>query len=461
MRQRHICAVAVVAALAGTAGAQLTVQAPVNNSIVDSPFYLLADSSSCQSQPTASMAYSIDSGSDVVTIGARSLQTSVNASDGFHALHVKAWGNHGSLCERTLSLEVGGGVHISAPALGATVTSPFVLEAQAPTCGGQSTRGMSYVVDSISGPHDDYGSGNGQRPQIGGATLNASVRASTGWHILRVKAWGESGAYCETDSNLNVSTTSGLVPPSTAAQYAHLENDQTYTGPYASCGGATGPSGNLWQTQPDCGTVGTKTGSTSIVSTPVYGPQPDSREFTMTFDTSGGGVRWFDAKATSETATHFQYDAYVNIVDVSKVMNIEMDLNHAVLTPTPLVYILAAQCNMAAGLFQVTANGAWVNTNAACTASQVASGAWHHFQIQAHHDANGSMGIYYDAVALDGNVTPITKCTYASTGAAVACQSTALSLGWGGVIGPNFQLDGSGPGGTATAYVDDFTVFYW
>ena len=157
---------------------------------------------------------------------------------------------------------------------------------------------------------------------------------------------------------------------------AHLENDQNYTGAYAACGGATGPSGDLWQTQPDCGTVGTKTGSTSIVASPVYGPQPDSRQFTMTFDTSGGGVRWFDAKATSETAAHFQYDAYINIADVSKVMNIELDINHSVLTPSPLVYILASQCNLLVGLWQVTNNGAWVNTNVPCTPSQVASGVW-------------------------------------------------------------------------------------
>src|ERR1035437_2307576 len=93
MRQRHVCAVAVVAALAGTAGAQLSVHAPVNRSVVNSPFYLLAESASCQSQPTASMAYSVDSGSDVVTTRARLLQTTISAANGSHALHVKAWGN--------------------------------------------------------------------------------------------------------------------------------------------------------------------------------------------------------------------------------------------------------------------------------------------------------------------------------------------------------------------------------
>jgi hypothetical protein len=86
---------------------------------------------------------------------------------------------------------------------------------------------------------------------------------------------------------------------------------------------------------------------------------------------------------------------------------------------------------------------------------------WHHFQVQTHHDPDGGTEIYYDAVALDGNVTQITSCKNASTGASLACASTPSNPGWGALIGPNFQIDGTGPGGAATAYVDNFTVFYW
>lgn len=447
---RRLGAVFLVSALAGTAGAQLTVDAPINDSIVNSPLYLQAEAPSCDSQTTASMAYSIDSDSDVVFSGAKALQTTVTMPSGTHTLHVKAWSNTGYLCEQDISLGVGGGVTVSAPARGAQVTSPFPLQAQAATCGGQSTTSMGYSFDS------------GTVTMFKGSTsLNTSASASTGAHLLRVKAWGDSGAYCETDGNLTVNASSGLVPASGAYQYDHLENDGTYTGSYASCGGATGPDANLWQTQPDCGTSGTQTGSTSLQPTPTYGGETNSREFTMNYTSSGGGVRWFDAKGGDNAATHFQYDAYVYIVDNTKVMNIEMDMNHAITSPTSTVYILATQCNLAKGLWQVTVNGNWVNTNASCTASQVASGVWHHFQIQTHHDANGGTGVYYDAVALDGNVTNITSCTNPSTGASISCQSTSENLGWGSVIGPNFQLDGSGTSGTATAYVDDFTIFYW
>jgi hypothetical protein len=406
------------------------------------------------------MAYSIDSQQDLLFSGVQSLQETITLPDGAHVLDVKAWGTEGSLCERTFPVNVGNGVNVSAPAPGSIVTSPFLLQAEAPSCGGQTTHSLAYELEPMPNPREDEGLG--PHHEHGTTVLNASVSASTGMYLLRVKARGDSGAYCETDVNLTVAESSGLTPPSGASSYVHMENDKTYTGSYASCGGAIGPNVNLWQTQPDCATVGIKSGSTSIVSTPTYGGEADSREFTMTYDTSGGGVRWFDkAIPVQSSAMHFQYDAYVNIVDSSKVGELELDINHSINSPLSTVYILAAQCNLTKGVWQVTANKTWVNTNAACTLSQVTSGVWHHFQIQTHHDPDGGTGIYYDAVALDGNVTKITSCTNPSTGAAVACQSTSRNLGWGPLIGPNFQIDGKGPGGAATAYVDDFTVFYW
>ena len=142
-------------------------------------------------------------------------------------------------------------------------------------------------------------------------------------------------------------------------------------------------------------------------------------------------------------------------------MNIELDTNHSITTAGSEVYIMATQCNLALGVWQVTVNRAWVNSNAPCTAAEITSGVWHHFQIQAHHDENGGPGIYYDAVAVDGNVTPITTCKNPSTGVALGCVSTSENLGWGSVIGPNFQIDGNGSGGCASAFVDEFTIYFW
>lgn len=75
--QWQFCALALVVTLSTVARAQVTVDAPVNNSLVNSPFYLRAEAPTCESQPTANMAYSIDSQSDVVFSGTQSLQTMV------------------------------------------------------------------------------------------------------------------------------------------------------------------------------------------------------------------------------------------------------------------------------------------------------------------------------------------------------------------------------------------------
>jgi len=460
----HLCAATLVIAISGTAGAQVLVNAPNDNSVVSPTFYLHAEAPTCESLPTGRMAYSIDSGNDVASPNAQSLQTMVTVQNTVgpdHTLTVKAWNVMGSLCERTLSLQVGDSVNVSAPAQGSRLTSPFILQAEAPTCGGEHTVSMAYELDNASDTGSD--DGIGQPHDIGSAALKVSVTAPTGSYVLRVKARGDSGAYCEADISLNVDSSAGLVPPTGASSYAHMEDDGTYAGTYANCGGANGANINLWQSQPDCATVGIKTGSTSLVSTPIYGWQQYSREFAMTYDTSGGGVRWFDKAIPGQfSATHFQYDAYVNIVDNSKVGELELDINHAIISPVHALYILGAQCNLTKGLWQVSIKGkGWVNTNASCTRAQVASGVWHHFQVQAHHDPDGGANIYYDAVAIDGNVVPITSCTIASTGTSIACVSTSRNPGWGGLIGPNFQIDGTGPGGTATAYMEDFTVFYW
>src|SRR5579859_1178465 len=90
--------------------ADITVSAPASGSIVASPFLLQASSSTCQTQPTASMAYSFDSGSDTIFNPATSINTNVSASQGTHTLRVKAWGNSGAFCEKDLAITVGTGV---------------------------------------------------------------------------------------------------------------------------------------------------------------------------------------------------------------------------------------------------------------------------------------------------------------------------------------------------------------
>jgi hypothetical protein len=46
---------------------------------------------------------------------------------------------------------------------------------------------------------------------VNAQSINQNVSASAGGHLLRVKAWGNAGAFCETDLNINVSAQSVVI----------------------------------------------------------------------------------------------------------------------------------------------------------------------------------------------------------------------------------------------------------
>jgi hypothetical protein len=198
----------VVFALTNSYATDITVAAPASPSVVNSPLLLQAQSSSCSAQPTASMAYSVDSGTDTVFSGATSIKTNISIAGGSHTLRVKAWGNSGAFCEVDLALTVGGGVNVTSPTGGSTINTTFSLQAQATTCGGQNTSSMAYSFDNSA-----------DTVLTGATSISRTVSTSAGTHILRVKAWGNGGAYCETD--LSISTVAG-VSVQTPSNNAHV-----------------------------------------------------------------------------------------------------------------------------------------------------------------------------------------------------------------------------------------------
>jgi len=443
----------------------VVVSTPSNNATVASTFLLQAQAPTCSGASTSSMAYSFDSNSDNLLSGQQSINQNVTApSTGAHTLRVKAWNVNGTLCETDESLTV------STTASDITITNPtdpnvainFPLQAQAPTCQGVPTSSMAYSFDSLT---DHLFSGQ--------TSINTTATApGTGAHLLRVKAWNTSGALCEKQMDLNV-INNGLVPGSTANAYNRIELLNNYTGNYASCpagskgsgvGGALQNSFQLWLTQPDCGTVGNKTGNTSVVSPPATPPSNDTqvRQYTMNYDGGNGdGVRWFiplsnSSSANDDVYSNFQYDlwVYFDQTSIDHVYNLEMDLNQTVGNPAQYLYIFATQCNMVAGHWQL-GNGWPLTADQTCTRSLFQPG-WHHVQIQFHRNASPT-SITFDAEAIDGVVQNFT-CN--SGGPCTVNVSSGTS--WGAnVLGPNFQLDGITGGSTITGYADQFTIYRW
>ena len=96
----------LLSVLAVPAGATVTVASPANGAAVTSPFTLSANASSCSSQNTAAMGYSLDNSSDTTIVYSSSVSAQVQAATGSHTLHVKSWGNQGAVCVTDVAITV-------------------------------------------------------------------------------------------------------------------------------------------------------------------------------------------------------------------------------------------------------------------------------------------------------------------------------------------------------------------
>jgi len=95
-------------------------------------------------------------------------------------------------------------VIVSSPVAGATVGTTFIVQATTTACSSEPVAATGYSIDS------------GATTIVNAASIDALVTASVGAHTLHVKSWGNSGAGCDTDVPIEVSST---VPP---AQFTNV-----------------------------------------------------------------------------------------------------------------------------------------------------------------------------------------------------------------------------------------------
>jgi hypothetical protein len=82
----------------------MTIATPSNGQQVTSPFTLTASAAACNSQPVASMGYSMDYGA--TSIISASFSAMVIAGNGRHILHVKCWGTSGAAGDTDLNITI-------------------------------------------------------------------------------------------------------------------------------------------------------------------------------------------------------------------------------------------------------------------------------------------------------------------------------------------------------------------
>jgi hypothetical protein len=422
----------ILATFAASAFANVIVSSPYNGEQVGSPFVLSANAANCSSQTIAAMGYSLDSSTNTTIVKSTSIQARVASGTGAHILHVKAWGNAGSVCvtdvaitvaAATTAIPASANITVSSPSNGAEVESPFALSANAANCSSQTTAAMGYSLDNSTAT-----------TIVKSTSIQAMVASGTGAHTLHVKAWGSAGSACVADVAITVATTTAVIPTNAI-----------------SVGGLQTLSN--WAAQPDTGSAGSSTGSMSLVNSPSL--SGNARQFVSNY-LDYGDQRFYASFGDDTAATHFFYDAWVYLPSPSSsIANLEMDMNQVMSNGQTVIF--GIQCDGWSGTWDYTANqgtpqkyvDVWLHSKAACNPRQWSTNTWHHVQISYSRDNSGN--VTYGAVWLDG-VKSILNATVPS----------AFALGWAPTLLTNFQLDGYlATSGTAAAYLDDLTIYRW
>lgn len=503
MKKLLLAALALVACTAPHTQA-ITVSTPSNGSQLTSPFTVTASTSTCGGVAAVAMAYSIDSGTDVIE--PTSFSAKVSATPGSHVLHVKCWGKN-TFDEKLLSINVAtlpvSDITVGRPSNGATLTSPFMLTASVKTCASKPAVSMGYSIDSASAT-------------IEPTSFTASVSASLGAHVLHVKCWGQqvndqvllninvvqptastpsfslpSGTYTSSQSVSIASATAGAKIYYTVDGSAPTTASLLYTGPIAvsktmvlsAISTATGytnsgvakssytisiPKGPQipsyaivqqqidllpnWRIKHDPATPGTATGSMTVVSDPTLTGQ--SVKYLTTY-TDAGGILYSNSYGNDTDSHNFVYDVNVWIAAGSVLSNLEMDNNQVTRNGHTIIY--GFQCSGYSGFWEYTQNAGtvdqtkahWLKSTAPCNPANWTRNTWHHIQISLSRDDLGN--VTYHSVWFDGQEQPINKTVMSD-----------FSLGWTlGVLVANFQVDGLGTSGSATIYVDNLRVSRW
>ena len=484
----------------------ITVTTPASGAQVTSPFLLVASSTTCGSVPAVSMGYSIDSGASVIE--PTSFSAYVTASAGAHVLHVKCWGQQVN-DQVLLNIDVvpasgASNITVTAPANGATVTSPFLLTASATTCNSLPAVSMGYSIDSGAAV-------------IEPTSFSAYVTATLGTHVLHVKCWGKqvndqkllgitvvtpppaatpafslaSGTYTSKQTVAMSSATAGSTVYYTLDGSAPSTASLSYSGPisigasvtieamavasgYSSSGLARAdyvikiPSGPAipsnavsvtqvqtltgWRIKHDPGTSGTSVGAMAMVSDPSLSGQ--AQQFSTSY-TDWGGELYSLTYANDDSVQNFVYDAEVWIEEGSQLGNLEMDNNQVMANGDTVIY--AFQCAGDSNTWDYSENAGtpaqpvvqWIKSNQPCNPANWTPNAWHHVQISYSRDDAGN--VTYHAVWLDGIEYDID-----------ATVNSDFTLGWAtGTLVTNFQVDGVGASGSSTLYLDNLTISRW
>jgi hypothetical protein len=313
---------------------------------------------------------------------------------------------------------------VSSPGNGEQVSSPFNLTMDASTCSARPVTYVGYSLDNST-----------YTAIFAGQRMDGPVGAPSGWHTVHIKAWNNAGSVCVTDVSVDVLGGATSVIPPNAVKVSSIQTLDN------------------WVAVHDGGTDGSSSGASKLVSSPSL--TGAARFFANQFN-DFGGERYsvqFDDNTTSQ---NFFYDAWVYIAGSAVgFSNLEFDLDQTMSNGETVV--MGFQCDSWIQRWDYAVNGGspahfndtWAHSNAPCDVHSWGANQWHHVQIYYSHNDSG--WVTYHSVWLDGAERDLNDTVF-----------SGYNLGWGPVIGTNFQIDGDSSGTTwGNVYLDGITVYRW
>jgi hypothetical protein len=265
-----------------------------------------------------------------------------------------------------------GGITVSSPATGSSVSSPVQITASA-----TSTKPVTYMkvyVDS-AGAYSTYSS-----------SINTKVSMSSGTHSVVVKAWDSSGNVQSASRSVTVSggTVDPATPPPTgtgAKTFSDLEQGTNWVGSSSvaiGAGGGTTTDYHLWR----------GISSPSMDGTASQFHLGGSQPYTNAI--------WWRKVVQNTTATNFVYDMYLYMKDPAASQALEFSANQTVNNRR---YKFSTQCAFNSGVWRIYSpfSKSWIATSATC--KRLSAYQWHHITLE-YKRANGKAN--FISVTVDG-----------------------------------------------------------
>lgn len=309
------------------------------------------------------------------------IDTSISLASGSRYIVIRAWDSTGAYFSSTRTINVSGtstssgGLSVSSPSAGATVTSPFRV-----TASNSSAKTIKIYLDSV----EKYSSAS--------SSIDTTVSSTTGSHYLVVQSWDAYGNVVKIPMTINVATSS------------------------SSSGGSSTTSGNTtwnidqmtgWQSCSDCAGIG-GSGPIAPYSMKQYVGDPSmdgkSAEFWLGGDVPYSNALWWKQLGGQSAARKFVYDLYFYIKDPAAAQSLEFDMNQSV---DGRKYIFGTQCAIVRGKWEVwdTANAKWMDTGIPCYKPEAYK--WHHLVLE--FERTSDYKTRFVSVTLNGTKNYINK----------------------------------------------------